>query len=127
MSKTFNETCIDFYELDTESAALETARKIDQSILDQKVTKSIPVSLIDTRKENNYIISDIDALAKSIEKHGLQQNIIVKVNGERYALIAGERRLTAYKKLRKDTSNPLYDNIMADVYPSNISERLEHN
>lgn len=125
MSKTFDETCIDFYELDDKAKALDTARKIDEEVLKQKITKSIPVDLIDTRKENNYIISDIDELAKSIENHGLQQNIIVKINGDRYSLIAGERRLTAYKKLKEETSNPVYDYITADIYPANISNRLE--
>lgn len=47
--------------------------------------------------------ADIEALAKSIETHGLKQPICVtakKAEG-RYTLICGERRLRAYKRLGK--------------------------
>jgi ParB family chromosome partitioning protein len=39
--------------------------------------------------------SEIDALAESIQQHGLLQPIVVRRAGERYQLIAGERRLRA--------------------------------
>src|SRR5687768_1919173 len=39
--------------------------------------------------------SEIDALAESIQQHGLLQPIVVRRTGERYQLIAGERRLRA--------------------------------
>lgn len=94
---------------------------------DDKATKEtmlIPLDLIDLRNENDYSISDIDTLAESIKNNGLQQNIIVRKEGDRYILIAGERRTTAYKKLREDTHDSKYDNIMAEVY-TNISSRKE--
>lgn len=89
-----------------------------------KTTEVIPVELIDNREENDYSISDIDELAKSIKEHGLQQNIVVKKVGDRYSLIAGERRLTAFKKLKEETGNNLYDTITAEVY-TQITDRVE--
>jgi len=42
-------------------------------------------------------------LANSIEKHGLLQPIVVRVNEEKkYELIAGERRLKAFQQLEKE-------------------------
>jgi ParB family chromosome partitioning protein len=45
----------------------------------------------------------IDELARSIQEHGVVQPILVARNGERYQLIAGERRFRAAKKAGLDT------------------------
>jgi len=45
----------------------------------------------------------LDELADSIRKHGLIQPVIVIKEGEKYILVAGERRLRATKKLGKTT------------------------
>ena len=50
------------------------------------------------------IIADVEELAKSIEKHGLQQPIVVqRVDGDKYEIVIGQRRYLAYKQLRKPT------------------------
>ncbi len=41
--------------------------------------------------------AEIDALAASIHNHGLLQPIVVRQVGERYQLIAGERRLRSHQ------------------------------
>jgi ParB family chromosome partitioning protein len=46
---------------------------------------------------------EIEALAQSIAETGLLQPIMIRPNGERYQLIAGERRLRAHKHLGKST------------------------
>ena len=43
----------------------------------------------------------IDELAQSIKKHGLLQPVVVIKEGDKYILVAGERRLRATKKLGK--------------------------
>ena len=41
---------------------------------------------------------EINELAESIKTHGLIQPVILRRSGERYQIVAGERRLRAYKK-----------------------------
>lgn len=45
----------------------------------------------------------IENLSKSIQSEGLLQPIVVRAKGEKYELIAGERRLYAYKQLKLKT------------------------
>lgn len=45
----------------------------------------------------------IEELADSIQQHGLLQPIIVRPNGKKYQIIAGERRFQACKKLNLKT------------------------
>ena len=45
----------------------------------------------------------IEELARSIQEHGVVQPVLVARNGERYQLIAGERRFRAAKKAGLDT------------------------
>lgn len=45
----------------------------------------------------------IEELARSIQEHGVVQPILVARNGERYQLIAGERRFRAARKAGLDT------------------------
>ena len=66
----------------------------------------LPLDKIDI-SESNVRKTDpekgIEELAKSIEKIGLQQPILVFKKGDRYELIIGQRRYLAFKKLgRKD-------------------------
>lgn len=47
---------------------------------------------------------DIDALASSIEQHGLLQPILVReTEADRYTIVAGERRYRAFQALRRTT------------------------
>src|SRR5665213_469136 len=43
----------------------------------------------------------IDALAASINAHGLQQNLVVRKDGKKFAVVAGGRRLKALQQLAK--------------------------
>lgn len=125
MSKPLIDIFKEVYEVPMDDQIKVMMDEADREALKAKVTELIPVDLIDTRKINEYIISDIEELAASIEEHGLQQNIIVKRNGERYTLIAGERRLTAIKLILKKGTRPELKMVMAEIYPADISERLE--
>jgi len=49
----------------------------------------------------NFSDESIEELAASIKKHGLLQPVIVIQEGDKYILVAGERRLRASKKLGK--------------------------
>lgn len=74
----------------------------DQTIYDVNIFD------IQDRKNNNFIKSKINELANSIKEIGLKQPIIVKSIGqgedkyEKFEVIAGHRRLAAYKKLYED-------------------------
>lgn len=62
---------------------------------------NIPLSDIRPRKVNAYAISDISALAASIERSGLLQPAIVRKNNDgAFDIVAGERRYTAFCALR---------------------------
>jgi ParB family transcriptional regulator, chromosome partitioning protein len=50
---------------------------------------------------------ELEALASSISESGLLQPISVRKNGERYQIIAGERRWRAYKLLERHTIEAL--------------------
>lgn len=51
------------------------------------------------RKTQNK--AGIDELAASIKAHGLQQNLVVRKDGKKFAVIAGGRRLRALQRLAK--------------------------
>ena len=55
--------------------------------------------------------NSIKELAKSIEKHGLIQPIIVIEKTNKYILVAGERRLRAVKSLGKNTIKAIVSDI----------------
>lgn len=61
----------------------------------------IPVDKVDASELQvrvHFDDAEIDALANSIKEHGVLQPILVVQNGDRYKVIAGERRLRASKK-----------------------------
>jgi len=66
-----------------------------------KPQQGIDILLIDKnpyQPRMEFDPSEINALAESIQSHGLLQPIVVRPHGERYQLIAGERRLRAAMK-----------------------------
>lgn len=70
----------------------------------------IPVEAIDPNPYQPRKIfpqEEIEALAQSIAEAGLLQPIMIRPNGDRYQLIAGERRLRAHKHLGKPTIEAL--------------------
>lgn len=68
----------------------------------------------------------IDELAASIRAHGLQQNLIVKQDGQKFAVVAGGQRLKALLQLAKagdiKHSHPVPCKIAeGDIDPSELS------
>ena len=72
--------------------------EIDENVKDIPIDK-IYVSKYNVRKRETD--KDIDLLAKSIEKRGLLQPIVVVESGNNYELVIGQRRVLAFKKLGK--------------------------
>ena len=73
-------------------------------LVKEKVINKVVEIDIDKIEANPYqprtvFGDDIDELAESIRLNGLIQPLTVKAEGERYILIAGERRLRALKSL----------------------------
>ncbi len=65
----------------------------------------IPMLLLDTnpnQPRKSFSEEELNELAQSIEENGLVQPVIVRKKGERYELIAGERRFRAFKLLNRD-------------------------
>ncbi len=70
---------------------------------DRAAIAEVDPKLIDPnphQPRTNFSQSAIDALASSIKEHGILQPLVAQVRGERYELIAGERRLRAAKQLK---------------------------
>ena len=62
------------------------------------VVATVPVTEIDvnpSQPRNLFEEEPLDSLAESIRRHGVLQPLVVRRVGERYELIAGERRLRA--------------------------------
>lgn len=78
---------------------------MDGKIRHDRTAKAISIAEIIPRKENFYIIDEIKELECSIEEIGLLQPIVVRKNldsnkrSEKYIIVSGERRFTAYKNL----------------------------
>lgn len=68
---------------------------------DSRVLKVAPskIDINPHQPRTNFSDSAIDELAQSIEKHGIIQPLIATRKGERFELIAGERRLRAARKI----------------------------
>jgi ParB family chromosome partitioning protein len=65
-------------------------------------TSELPVAIIDPNPWQPRTVLDTDDLAElsaSLEEHGLVQPIVVRARGDRYQLIAGQRRLAAARQL----------------------------
>lgn len=70
-------------------------------VSDKKLdTTEIEISLIDNNKEQprkNFDPTSLKELAESIKTYGVIQPILVTPNGDRYTIVAGERRFRASK------------------------------
>ncbi len=74
----------------------------------------IPISLIDVNKDQprkTFNEQSIAELASSIDANGLLQPIALAKNGERYTIIAGERRYRAFRYLNKDKIPAIIKNL----------------
>ena len=64
----------------------------------EESVKEIDVNLIDTNSSQprkSFDKEKLDELANSIKNHGIVQPIVVRRTGERYTIVAGERRYRA--------------------------------
>lgn len=83
--------------------------------------RDLQVDLIDPnpmQPRQQFDPKTVEELAASIERYGLLEPIVVTKNGDRWQLVAGERRLRAHKQLGKKI-------IPAIVRTSSDLERLE--
>jgi ParB family chromosome partitioning protein len=74
---------------------------IENNKTTEDVIQNVPVTLIDPnpfQPRIDFNENDLQDLSNSIRKHGIIQPIIIRQKGDRYELIAGERRLRAGKK-----------------------------
>lgn len=70
----------------------------------------VPLDLIDPDPEQprkTFRTSDIRELADSIRNVGMVQPVLVRKNGDRFILIAGERRFRAMQLLERETINAI--------------------
>lgn len=83
----------------------------------------IPIDSITSidNPRKNFNFTGIKELAASIEAHGLLQPITVRKKGEKYDLIAGERRLRAYQFLKRKTIPGIVKNV-EQINPENLTE-----
>jgi len=61
-------------------------------------TRDVPIALIDPNPEQprtNFDEASLRGLSESIQAFGILQPLVVEANGERFRLVAGERRLRA--------------------------------
>ena len=65
--------------------------------------KFLPLEDLDISEFNvrrREITADLDELAKSLDRYGLHQPIVVAPKGERFSVVVGQRRYLAAKQLR---------------------------
>jgi len=83
----------------------------------QKGIKEIEINKIKLnpyQPRKTFDENSINELAKSIQKHGLMQPIVVIEDNDEYILVAGERRLRAVKSLGKTTIKAIISDISID-------------
>lgn len=83
----------------------------------------IPVDAIISYENPRSVFdkNSIRELASSIELHGLVQPITVRKKGSEYHLIAGERRLRAFRLLKRKTIPAIIKNV-EQINPENLTE-----
>ena len=62
--------------------------------------ENLDISDLNVRRRE--ITADLDELAKSLDQHGMYQPIVVASNGDRFAIVIGQRRYLAAKQLGWD-------------------------
>ena len=73
----------------------------DYTVTPETGVTELSVNLIDTnaaQPRKKFDEEKLDELASSIRRHGIVQPIIVRKNGDRYVIVAGERRYRAARK-----------------------------
>jgi ParB family chromosome partitioning protein len=87
-------------------ASASTPHAVPASAVSSLGFHEIPVAKVDAnpyQPRRDFHPEQIQELADSIQAEGLLQPIVVRVAGERYQLIAGERRWRAFQLLKQKT------------------------
>lgn len=77
-----------------------------QTEIDKEYVHQLPINKIDVNKaqpRKTFNKETIEALAQSIKENGMLQPITVQKTGDRYEIIAGERRYRAVRLLEMET------------------------
>ncbi|MGL5329656.1 MAG: ParB/RepB/Spo0J family partition protein, partial [Peptostreptococcaceae bacterium] len=80
----------------------EAKEDVEEANIYEFAVKTIDIDDIEPSKENFYNTKDIEDIKQSIELLGIEQNLIVTRNKDKYKLIAGHRRYFASKALVKE-------------------------
>jgi len=98
-------------------------------VLRKLAFRHVPVDLIDPPEVRIRLTEDperLKRLATSIKRRGLQQPILVRPRGKRFQLIAGSRRLNAFKALGwKRIPAFVVDQKAVDAVISSLIENIE--
>lgn len=81
---------------------------------DGNIIHEISINLIDVNKDQprkSFDDASIAELAASIKANGLLQPIVVTKDGERYVIVAGERRYRAFRQLEMDKIPAIIKNL----------------
>lgn len=84
----------------------EVPQATDTPVVPRGTTNEIPLEQIDVNPRQPrrvFMESALAELAESVRQHGVIQPILVRQHGDRYELIAGERRLRASRLAGKST------------------------
>jgi len=90
----------------------------------EKIYQRIPVDKINIDKWNVRTLDKekgIEELSESVLKYGLLQPIVVFQEGDKFNLIVGQRRLRAFKELKKKDPTKFKD-IPAVILPKKLDE-----
>ena len=94
---------------------------------DLPAAKRLPVAAVDANPDQprKGPPPGVEALAESIREYGLLQPIVVSAQpGGRYLVIAGHRRLAAFRLLAQDAAGTAWDTIPAIERDTDTADRL---
>jgi ParB family chromosome partitioning protein len=77
-------------------------KSMEKVVIKQHFSQQLPVTAIDAnpnQPRRTFDESDLQSLRDSIRNHGVLQPLVVRRVGQRYQLVAGERRLRAVRAL----------------------------
>ena len=94
--------------LDDEKEEVKVVKEVKKEVIipEGEVVEEISIGLIDNnpnQPRKNFDPSALNELAQSIKLYGVIQPILVTKNGDRYMIVAGERRFRASKLAEKKT------------------------
>lgn len=90
------------------------------------IVTTLPISRIAVRDRARREMRNIDSLAKSIRDRGLLQPIVVRPDGDGYALVAGGRRIEAHRSLGLDAIPAHIAESLADELEALLAEGEEN-